>query len=357
MACKPELTSLVTVINPDGTTNYPKEVDGTLVWEWIIPDSTVKYKVETFPEGGDVGMSDEFTFSVVRQDYTYMKQLSDTVYEESTTAQKKLYDDEIIQYLNKEISDMPLFTQAVADNLDMDRTLANIYSTIKNTDSEGKYEGTYKIPKNAGYGQYAFLIAYGYDEKSREQTDAKAMSYWDFLLISATIVSLTILAILVVWYAFAAIVWLATAGAGLTGIGGGGMWIGGLSLDVGLSALILSAIEVGTITTVAIIAADVAFFWWLDSQLGATEQFINAAYGFTRNPSVGENKYGCVFKDEDGEISSLVHAYGSIVAPDIQFDESGGLDTGNNQFDWKDKKVLMGMAIIVAAIVGTKIGR
>mgnify|MGYP001189779249 CR=1 FL=1 len=354
MACKPEMDSLITVFNPDGTINYPIEQDGTLVWKWIVPESIVKYRVKTFPEGGEVGMSDEFSFAVIRQDYTYIKQLSDRVYEEATTEQKKQYDDEIIDYLNKRINDLPLFNEACANEIDMERIMANVYSTVKMTDENGEYEGTYKIPKSSTYGQYAFVISYGYDEKARQQTDAKAMSYWDMLLIAATAVSLAVLAILIIWYAFAAVIYLATAGAGLVGVGGGAVSIGSIGAGGGVGAVVVSAFSLGAVSAAAVYTAEFIFLWWLDDQLGATEQFMLAVRGYTRNPSVGENKYGCVFKDEEGNISSIVHTYGSVIAPDIQFNEEGGVDEEDMTFDWKNRNVLVGAGLLIFSIVALK---
>lgn len=351
MTCQAKMTSLITVLNPDGTVNHPINLDGKLVWEWIFPKSIIKYRVQTFPEGNEIGKPDEFTFSVLRQDYTYMKQLSDRVYEEATTEQQTIFDAEIVSYLNKEIDSLPIFGTACSDEIDIERTIGNVHSMVHNTNDEGKYEGTYTLPDTGVFGQYAFLISYGYDESNREQTDSKAMSFWDTLLIAAITVSLVVLAILIIWYGFAAIVWLATAGAGYVGLGGGAVSIGGIGLNTGVGAVIIAKLTLSGFAAFAVYSAEFAFLWWLDSNLGATEQFMNACQGYTRNISVGENKYGCVFEDSEGDPASIIHIYGSTVAPHYIFGDDGKILKDDTTFDWFSKNVMLGGGLTLAALI------
>lgn len=247
LACTPKLESEIQVLNPDGTVNYPMSQDGVLTWKWIFPNSTIKYRVRTLPNGNDYG-KDEANFQIWCNNKEYLLQETDRTFARANKETQEIYLQEIIDVSAGKIEIPEQLSKATVENLNMDRLATLLTSKNFNTNDEGLYEGTYKIPSNATAGQYAFIVSYGYDEDSRQLHNARQKK----LVKQIVLTTLTILAILAI-----AILCIQIVVGFFIGFGaafGGASVAGAIATSLGAS----SAVAAGA--SVAFLTADVIFF-------------------------------------------------------------------------------------------------
>jgi len=350
MACKPKLESLITVLNPDGTINKPIMNDeGSLVWAWIYPSSTIKYRVKTLGDGYN-GKSDEFTFAIVRQDFNYLKQLTDRVFDNASDEKRVIYEQEILAVLNNESNSLPAFGKDTAEATDLDRVLATVTSKVHTTDDDGVYEGSYTLPSNAQTGQYAFIVQYGYDEDARGGDADRAWTAWEALLVAW----IAVMAVFLIYYAVGFIVWAGTGG--LTSLGAGAV-SGATGVAGFVTVKVAEAAAIGAVMGFVLVggamAVDYAIIAYIDNMVEATPKFMNMVAGLRKMPSVGANKYGCEFTNVEGNPEAIMHLYGVGVAPHFEFNEDGEL-VDDKKIDWGDPKIIGSLAMVLGAVVVMK---
>ena len=309
MSCTPTMESNIQVLNPDGTVNEPISQDGSLFWEWILPNSTINYRVLTKPNGYVVG-KDEANFQIWCNNKEYLLQETDRTYARANDELQQIYLQEIIDVSMGKIESPPTLSADTLENLNMDRLAVLLTSKNFNTDENGIYEGTYKIPSNSTVGQYAFIISYGYDEAGKSTHNQRQKK----LVKQIILTTLTILAILAI-----AILCIQIIAALFIGFGTAfGVSVGG-SIATALGASVGTAV----VADIALMTADYFFFEWLESEHDNWGQFFLFLKGITEYPTTGKNKEGCEFANPEGELGPIVHIYGGIVCPLVEFDDNG----------------------------------
>ena len=309
MSCTPTMESNIQVLNPDGTVNEPISQDGSLFWEWILPNSTINYRVLTKPNGYVVG-KDEANFQIWCNNKEYLLQETDRTYARANDELQQIYLQEIIDVSMGKIESPPTLSADTLENLNMDRLAVLLTSKNFNTDENGIYEGTYKIPSNSTVGQYAFIISYGYDEAGKSTHNQRQKKLVKQIILTAiTVFAIILIAILCVQFIAAFFIGFGTAfGASVAG---------SISTALGVSGVAAGAIGVG------LFAADIMFYEWLGSEHDNWGQFFMFLKGITEYPTTGKNKEGCEFANPEGELGPIVHIYGGIVCPLVEFDDNG----------------------------------
>jgi len=303
------MESNIQVLNPDGTVNPPISQDGKLMWEWILPDSTINYRVLTKPNGYDVG-KDEVNFQIWCNNKEYLIQETDRAYARANDELQTIYLQEIIDVSMGRIESPPTLSADVMENLNMDRLAVLVTSNNFNTDENGIYEGTYKIPSNSMVGQYAFIISYGYDEAGKSTHNERQKKLVKQIILTAiTVFAIILIAILCVQFIAAFFIGFGTAFSASVA--------GSISTALGVSGFAAGAIGVG------LFAADIIFYEWLEKEHDNWGQFELFLRGTTEYPTTGKNKEGCEFANPEGELGPIVHIYGGIVCPLVEFDENG----------------------------------
>ena len=351
MACTPKLESEIQVLNPDGTVNYPVSQDGVLTWRWIFPNSTIKYRVRTLPNGTDYG-KDEANFQIWCNNKEYLLQETDRTFARANKETQDIYLQEIIDVSSGKIETPELLSKDTLENLNMDRLATLVSSKNFNTNDEGFYEGSYKIPSKATVGQYAFIVSYGYDADSRQSHNERQKK----LIKQIVLTTLTILAILAIAILciqiVAALAIAATSGSLAVGFGtafGGASVVGSIATALGASGAVAVVAGVGAFT------AEYIFFEWLDKEHDNWGQFMLFLNGITDYPSTGKNKAGCEFKSLDGELGPLVHTYGGVVRPQMNFNDDGGADPPSMLSDnMKSALVVLGAVATASLLIGGK---
>ena len=314
MSCTPIMESAIQVLNPDGTLNQPMSQDGKLVWRWILPNSTIKYRVLTKPNGLDAG-KDEVNFQIWCNNKEYLLQETDRTFARATDEKQKIYLQEIIDVSSGKADSTPTLAQDTVENIDMDRLAVLVTSKNFNTDKDGIYEGTYKIPANSTVGQYAFTISYGYDADSRQGHTSRQKKVQKQIILAA-LIAIAIVCVVVFLIQIVVGVVLSLSSGSLAGFGTA--FAGGsIASALGATGGTLVVAELGLLT------ADYIFYEWLESEYDAINQFTLLVYGITDFPNTGKNDAGCEFKSPDGELGPIVHTYGGVVAPFIEFDDDG----------------------------------
>jgi len=315
MSCTPTMESNIQVLNPDGTLNPPTSQDGQLIWKWILPNSTINYRVITKPNGFDVG-DDEVNFQIWCSNKEYLLQETDRTFARANDEKQQIYLQEIIDLSSGKATSTPTLTSNTIKNLDIDRLGVLVSSKNFNTDKDGIYKGTYKIPANSTAGQYVFIISYGYDADSRQgHTERQKKVQKQIILAALIAIAIICIVVLLIQILAAVAIWI-----------GSGSLIGGFSTAFA-GGSIFSALGAtgGTLVAaeVALMSADYLFYEWLESEYDATGQFILFINGVTDYPTTGKNYEGCEFKSPEGELGPIIHTYGGVVAPFIEFSDDG----------------------------------
>ena len=89
-----------------------------------------------------------------------------------------------------------------------------------------------------------------------------------------------------------------------------------------VTALGVTGVAAGAIG-VGLFAADIIFWEWLSREHDNWGQFELFLKGTTEYPTTGKNKEGCEFANPEGELGPIVHIYGGVVCPLVEFDENG----------------------------------
>ena len=313
------MESEIQVLNPDGTVNQPVSQDGNLMWKWILPNSTINYRVLTKPNGFDVG-KDEVNFQIWCNNKEYLLQETDRTFARANDEQQQVYLQEIIDVSAGNADSAPNLTQDTIENLNMDRLAVLVTSKNFNTDKNGIYEGTYKIPANSTVGLYAFIISYGYDADSRQGHTSRQKKVQEQIILAA-LIAIAIICIVVLLIQIVAAVVISISSGSLAAGFGTAFSGGSIASALGATGGTLVAAEVGLFT------ADYIFYEWLESEYDATGQFLLLINGITDYPNTGKNDAGCEFKTPDGELGPIVHTYGGVVAPFIEFEDDGAPKT------------------------------
>tara|TARA_R110000765_G_scaffold133048_1_gene231759 strand:- start:617 stop:1651 length:1035 start_codon:yes stop_codon:yes gene_type:complete len=309
------MESNIQVLNPDGTINQPVSQDGKLMWEWILPNSTINYRVLTKPNGFDVG-DDEVNFQIWCNNREYILQETDRTFARANDEKQQIYLQEIIDFSSGNATTTPTLSSNTVKNLDIDRLAVLVTSNNFNTDEKGIYEGTYKIPSNSTIGQYVFIISYGYDDDSRQGHNSRQKKVQKQIILAA-LVAIAIICVTVLLIQILVGVVIGLTGGGFVAGFGTAFAGGSIATALGATGGTLIAAEV------ALVSADYIFYEWLENEHDATGQFMLLLYGITDYPTTGKNESGCEFKSPVGELGPIIHTYGGVVAPFIEFGDDG----------------------------------
>jgi len=317
MVCRPTFSSIVQIVDKDDNKISPNVIGVKNSWNQIPPESTIKYELTTYPEWEDTTplssatpQSDTISFQIWRTNTEYIEQVSDRVYRRSSREDKQIYNDEMLAFLTGEAEGMPIYENKIMQELDVDRTITQVYSKNLTTDSEGKKKGTYKIPKSANWGAYTFIFNYGYDDNAGyigegERLKEVLIQQMKQLIVGAIVVAL-----------IAAVIYITVIPLAISGA-----TMGATALGLGAKAtLVAQAGAVGG----AIYLEGLAFNALTDYVITNTN-IIPSIMEWTSIKSIqniGENKYGCEFIGKTGnQIEPVIHTYGAVVCPYFYIDK------------------------------------
>ena len=203
-----------------------------MTWRWIFPNSTIKYRVRTLPNGTDYG-KDEANFQIWCNNKEYLLQETDRTFARANKETQDIYLQEIIDVSSGKIETPELLSKDTLENLNMDRLVAHLFQAKTLIPMMRDFTKAYKIPSKATVGQYAFIVSYGYDADSRQSHNERQKK----LIKQIVLTTLTILAILAIAILciqiVAALAIAATSGSLAVGFGtafGGQVWSGQLRL-------------------------------------------------------------------------------------------------------------------------------
>jgi len=153
---KTNLKTSVVMEDADGNEIAVNELNPMPTWDYLPPNSVIKYEIETLSDG--VGKDDKVQMdiiydnraAIIREYKAQVNQLSPKDKEAFDNGSKVMYDRVI-----------KLTEQAVIDK--SIPSFVTIYSKTITTDKNGKASGTITIPPNWPNSIYDIMFHYGYD--------------------------------------------------------------------------------------------------------------------------------------------------------------------------------------------------
>ena len=151
--CTTGLKSRIEIIGVDGGEIKPLIQRGDYIWDFVPPNSTIKYEVETkAQESGS--QSDRVNLSVISLNISYLIDIRDRILSQSTPQQKEEYKENPTK-----------LTELIYDRMDSERIMLRALSKEITTNSDGFASG--EIPLSSSIrGPIAIDISYGYSKAS-----------------------------------------------------------------------------------------------------------------------------------------------------------------------------------------------
>ncbi len=173
--CLNQFKSNMEILGPDGVPIKVSENvssdDGVVpTWQNIPKGSKIKWSAKTLADDEEPA-SDRIQVELTWMDSKYIaKVVSDVI--------ENLTDEEQNMLLTETAEITKIITDRTMDKLDFGLLMKTIYSTVRDTNDNGYYEGEIPIASQWPTGSYSMMIHYGYHAQSESADTTKAFEFW-----------------------------------------------------------------------------------------------------------------------------------------------------------------------------------
>lgn len=155
IACKTSFKSWMKVKNLEGKTITPIVEKGEYVFREVKPGDTIIYEAFTGADAGN-GNSDEIYVVATSLNWAYLINLMNQINLEASSEQIEMWE-----------SNPQSYNDYILSKADVNRLLITTFGGIENTDSQGIYRSSLKIPTTWASGPLQVSLMYGYNNDSK----------------------------------------------------------------------------------------------------------------------------------------------------------------------------------------------
>ncbi len=173
--CLNQLKSNMEILGPDGlpikvTLNAQSDMGVVPTWENIPKGSKIKWAAKTLADEEEPA-SDRIQVELTWTDSKYIAAIVSDVIENLSVAEQDMF-------LTETEKIKQIIYDRTTEKLDFTLVMKTIYSTVRDTNDNGYYEGEIPIAPQWPTGAYQMMIHYGYHAQSESSDASKAFDFW-----------------------------------------------------------------------------------------------------------------------------------------------------------------------------------